>query len=71
MAFVFMSEGVPETTLPGVISMETLIREADGEMVWPVFDERTAAVICFTSGTTGRPRGLAIRTVPLTSARWR
>ena len=59
MTLVFMGAEVPDTPLPAVLSMEALIREAEGEMAWPVFDERTAAVICFTSGTTGRPKGVA------------
>lgn len=30
----------------------------DEDLVWPSFDERTAAVLCYTSGTTGMPKGV-------------
>ncbi len=31
---------------------------ADEDFVWPVFDENTASSLCYTSGTTGRPKGV-------------
>src|SRR5271165_3155264 len=31
---------------------------ADEDYVWPVFDENTASALCYTSGTTGRPKGV-------------
>ena len=37
---------------------ETLMAEADEDFAWPVFDETTAAGLCYTSGTTGRPKGV-------------
>ena len=37
---------------------ETLLAEADEDYVWPEFDELTAAGLCYTSGTTGRPKGV-------------
>ncbi|MBO0735608.1 MAG: long-chain-fatty-acid--CoA ligase [Alphaproteobacteria bacterium] len=40
--------------LPGY---EGLIAEEDGDIEWPEFDERTAAALCYTSGTTGKPKG--------------
>ena len=30
----------------------------DDDYVWPTFDERQASVICYTSGTTGQPKGV-------------
>jgi fatty-acyl-CoA synthase len=48
---------MPETTLPGALCYEDLVQaEADG-FDWPDFDENTAAALCYTSGTTGNPKG--------------
>jgi acyl-CoA synthetase (AMP-forming)/AMP-acid ligase II len=37
---------------------ETLMATADADDAWPEFDENTAAALCYTSGTTGRPKGV-------------
>jgi acyl-CoA synthetase (AMP-forming)/AMP-acid ligase II len=37
---------------------ETLMDAADDDYVWPTFDENTASALCYTSGTTGRPKGV-------------
>ena len=37
---------------------ETLLAEAGEDYAWPEFDELTAAGLCYTSGTTGRPKGV-------------
>ena len=37
---------------------ETLMAAADDDYAWPEFDELTAAGLCYTSGTTGRPKGV-------------
>ena len=37
---------------------ETLMAEADEDYLWPAFDENTASALCYTSGTTGRPKGV-------------
>jgi len=37
---------------------ETLLAEAPEEPDWPLFDENTASGLCYTSGTTGRPKGV-------------
>jgi fatty-acyl-CoA synthase len=36
---------------------EKLLEAESGEFDWPSFDERTAACLCYTSGTTGNPKG--------------
>lgn len=36
---------------------ETLLANADDHFVWPEFDENVAAGLCYTSGTTGEPKG--------------
>ena len=43
----------------GVYTYDELVRTQPGEFSWPGLDERTAAAICFTSGTTGNPKGVA------------
>jgi fatty-acyl-CoA synthase len=49
---------MPATTLPNVVCYETLLREQPTTISWPVFDENTAAAMCYTSGTTGDPKGV-------------
>jgi len=58
--FVIMSDEahMPETALPNVICYETLVASADDDYQWPVFDENTASSLCYTSGTTGNPKGV-------------
>ncbi len=51
---------MPSLALPAgieVLCYETLMDAADEDFAWPSFDERTAASLCYTSGTTGRPKG--------------
>ncbi|AOK29499.1 MULTISPECIES: 3-(methylthio)propionyl-CoA ligase [Burkholderia] len=36
---------------------ETLIGAEDGDYAWPLLDERQASSLCYTSGTTGHPKG--------------
>lgn len=45
---------------PGMrlLCYETLMSAADDDYVWPNFDENTASALCYTSGTTGRPKGI-------------
>jgi acyl-CoA synthetase (AMP-forming)/AMP-acid ligase II len=40
-----------------VFCYEDLIASESAEFLWPQFDERTAAALCYTSGTTGNPKG--------------
>jgi len=43
---------------PGLLSYEALVTAQTSDYVWPVFDENTAASLCYTSGTTGNPKGV-------------
>lgn len=49
---------MPETKLPNVLCYEELLDAEDGDFIWPTFDENTACGLCYTSGTTGNPKGV-------------
>jgi fatty-acyl-CoA synthase len=51
-------EHMPKTTLKNAVAYEDWIAEADGNFEWKEFDENTAAAMCYTSGTTGDPKGV-------------
>ncbi len=50
------AENLPDTALDAVV-YEDFIGAFDGEMEWPEFDENAASSLCYTSGTTGNPKG--------------
>jgi acyl-CoA synthetase (AMP-forming)/AMP-acid ligase II len=49
---------MPATKLRNAVAYEEWLAEADGDFRWAEFDERTAAGLCYTSGTTGNPKGV-------------
>ena len=49
---------MPATTLKNAIAYEDWIAQVDGDFAWKSFDENTAAGMCYTSGTTGNPKGV-------------
>jgi fatty-acyl-CoA synthase len=49
---------MPKTTLRNAVPYEEWIAEVDGDFAWASFDENTAAGMCYTSGTTGNPKGV-------------
>jgi len=57
--WIYMSvdPGPPSSSLK-LLSYEKLIAAEDANYQWPEFDEREASVICYTSGTTGQPKGV-------------
>jgi acyl-CoA synthetase (AMP-forming)/AMP-acid ligase II len=59
-AFVVMTDAahMPATTLENVFCYETLLESASDQFEWPVLDENTASSLCYTSGTTGNPKGV-------------
>ncbi|MHA3915936.1 long-chain-fatty-acid--CoA ligase [Halovulum sp. GXIMD14793] len=59
MRIVVMTDAahMPDTALPDLLCYETLVGAEDGAYVWPEFDEQTASSLCYTSGTTGNPKG--------------
>ena len=58
--FVVMTDAahMPETKLKNAICYETLIAAEPRDFSWPELDERTASALCYTSGTTGDPKGV-------------
>jgi fatty-acyl-CoA synthase len=49
---------MPPTSLRNAVAYEEWLKEADGDFAWKEFDENTAAGMCYTSGTTGNPKGV-------------
>ncbi|MCP4298990.1 MAG: long-chain-fatty-acid--CoA ligase [Gammaproteobacteria bacterium] len=58
--FVIMTDEahMPETSLPNAVCYETLIAAESSDYSWPELDERSASALCYTSGTTGDPKGV-------------
>jgi fatty-acyl-CoA synthase len=57
--FVAMSDRahMPKEKIPNLLCYEELLAAQDDRLDWPSFDERSAACLCYTSGTTGNPKG--------------
>jgi acyl-CoA synthetase (AMP-forming)/AMP-acid ligase II len=58
--WVALCEGnqLPKMKLDGLLSYEDLLSKASPDYEWPLFDENTASTLCYTSGTTGNPKGV-------------
>jgi len=59
--FVLMTDAAhmpKQSAIPNLMCYETLLEAQDDRFEWPSFDERTAACLCYTSGTTGNPKGV-------------
>jgi 3-(methylthio)propionyl---CoA ligase len=52
-----MTDRDAASSLPLLPCYETLVAAETDDLEWPDFDERTAASLCYTSGTTGNPKG--------------
>ncbi|QSW97671.1 long-chain-fatty-acid--CoA ligase [Haloterrigena alkaliphila] len=57
--YVVLDDEVPETDLEPVVAYEDLLADQDTDYDWPTIDEDDEAGICYTSGTTGLPKGAA------------
>jgi 3-(methylthio)propionyl---CoA ligase len=60
-AVVVMAEAAADAGLPAHVALyayEDLLAEVPAIPAWPQFDENTASGLCYTSGTTGRPKGV-------------
>ncbi len=51
-------DDVPAANLPNLMSYEALLAGESDDYDWPRFDENTASTLCYTSGTTGDPKGV-------------
>jgi len=49
---------MPETSLPDAMCYETLVAAGSETFAWPQLDENEACALCYTSGTTGNPKGV-------------
>jgi 3-(methylthio)propionyl---CoA ligase len=49
---------MPQVNLPNLLCYEDLVGAENGDYEWPRLDEWTAAGLCYTSGTTGNPKGV-------------
>ncbi|AGK61648.1 Acyl-CoA synthetases (AMP-forming)/AMP-acid ligases II [Archaeoglobus sulfaticallidus PM70-1] len=54
---VMTDDGMPETSLTDM-EYESLLKDADSNYDFPDFDENTMATMAYTTGTTGRPKGV-------------
>lgn len=59
-AFVLMAHNNSNASaqMPGLIAYEDLIGQGDDNYIWPDVDENEASSLCYTSGTTGNPKGV-------------
>lgn len=59
-AFIVLTdeENMPDTDLGGAQSYESFIGRHPDRIDWPELDEKTACCLCYTSGTTGNPKGV-------------
>jgi fatty-acyl-CoA synthase len=49
---------MPKLAVEGLLCYEELVEAERDDFEWPAFDENTAAGLCYTSGTTGNPKGV-------------
>ena len=49
---------MPECAIPNLHCYEDLVAAQSDDFAWPEFDENTASSLCYTSGTTGNPKGV-------------
>jgi len=59
-AYIVLTEKqhVPSSSLPQLLCYEELIAAQSGSYRWPDLDENAASSLCYTSGTTGNPKGV-------------
>jgi 3-(methylthio)propionyl---CoA ligase len=58
VAMTSRSHMPPNTKIPNLLCYEDLLSAQSDAFDWPVFDENLASSLCYTSGTTGNPKGV-------------
>ena len=51
-------DALPSISVPNLIAYEDLLGAESDDYAWPIFDENLASALCYTSGTTGNPKGV-------------
>ncbi len=51
-------KAMPAVKAASLLCYEDLLAAAPADFEWPLFDENTASTLCYTSGTTGNPKGV-------------
>jgi fatty-acyl-CoA synthase len=51
-------DAMPAIDVPNLLCYEELLAAEADDYVWPEFDENIASALCYTSGTTGNPKGV-------------
>lgn len=57
--FIIMGPTTEGCGIDGAIAYEDLIADVEPQTDWPMLDERSPMMFCYTSGTTGNPKGVA------------
>ncbi len=59
-AFIAMTdrEHMPAIQVPNLLCFDELMDQQSDHYTWPEFDEKSASSLCYTSGTTGNPKGV-------------
>lgn len=58
--FIYMSDkpGLPDTKIENLFEYEVLLKQESEEFEWPYLSEDNYATLCYTTGTTGLPKGV-------------
>jgi 3-(methylthio)propionyl---CoA ligase len=52
------ADQLPDLAVPNLVSYEAWVGQQPATYTWPALDENTASSLCYTSGTTGNPKGV-------------